>query len=342
MPQPQSSPPQLLVLTGFLGSGKTTVLNRLLRHPSLTDTAVVINEFGEIGIDHLLVTPVADDVVLLESGCVCCSAGEDLGSALASLLARRRAGELPPFRRIVLETTGIADPSALLQRILADATLAATVRIHGVLTVADAVFGEATLERHPECALQAAVANRLVLSKLDLVASATAEALVAKLRSINPSAPITAACSPEIDPAMLFAEGRGVGGLSFGAAPPRASGAAATAHARHTDRYASFCLRWDEPLAWNDLAAWLEALLIARGDSILRMKGLLHVEGRTRPLVVQGVQHALYPPTELSAWPQDTARSELVFITRDFSGPAALRSLQQCFPQGPRFTVSAS
>lgn len=356
MPQhQQSNPTPLVILTGFLGSGKTTLLNRLLCDPLLGDTAVVVNEFGQIGIDHLLILPVADDVVLLESGCVCCSAGEDLGVALLSLLARRKRGELPPFRRIVLETTGIADPAALLQRILSDSAIAPDLRIHSVLTVVDAAFGGTTLDRHPECTLQIAVANRLILSKLDLVESTAVDALVARLQSINPSAPIIASGFQDLDSATLLADTTDAG-LTFGAiAPavrvppavpdaraPLASGPAGTARARHSDRYETFCLCWDDPLAWNDVEAWLEALLIARGESILRMKGLLRVAGREHPLVVQSVQHALYPPTELREWPRGAPRSEFIFVTRDFSSRATLRSLQQCFPQVATFSASTA
>ena len=335
----------LLVLTGFLGSGKTTLLNRLLAHPSMADTAVIVNEFGPVGIDHLLVEALADDVLLLDSGCICCSAGDELGSTLASLLTRRRSGELPRFQRIVLEMTGVADPGRLLQRLLADPVSGPEVRIHGVLTVVDAVFGGVTLDRHPECAQQVAFANQLALSKLDLAEATGVEALRSRLRALNPLAALIEAA--RLDSARLF-EDVGRTGVSFAVTPPPAlpaRGAPARepvtppSHGAHdAGRYSAFCLRREEPVRWADFKGWLEALLLARGESILRLKGLLHVAGQPRPQLIQGVQHALYPCVELPDWPHGRPCSEIVFVTRDFSSSAALRSLEQCLPRGSEFT----
>jgi G3E family GTPase len=310
----------------------------------MADTAVIINEFGPVGIDHLLVAALTDDVFLLESGCICCSAGDDLGSTLASLLTRRKSGDLPPFLRIVLELTGVADPGRLLQRLPADPLLGFQVRIHGVLTVVDAVFGSVTLDRHPECAQQVALANQLALSKLDLAEATAVTALRARLRDLNPLA--TCLETARLDGARLF-DDVGRAGVSFAVAPPPTvrslsipSGQPVTSPthgAHHADRYSAFCLRGEEPVDWADFEAWLEALLLARGDSILRIKGLLNVAGRPRPQLVQGVQHALYPCAELPAWPRGRPCSEIVFVTRDFSSSAALRSLEQCLPRGPKF-----
>jgi G3E family GTPase len=330
--QPLQSMP-LVVLTGFLGSGKTTLLNRLLADASMQDTAVVVNEFGQIGMDHLLVAPVADGVLLLASGCVCCSAGDDLGTALASLLTRRNGGSVPPFKRIVLETTGIADPGSVLQRFLSDAVLAAQIQVQAVVTVVDAVFGEPTLSRYTECTSQVALANRLVVSKLDLVGRGHVDSLIARLRSINPAAPILLPANEDPAPTPLFSDTGADAGISFHAAPPLAgSRPHQSVAAGHGNRYETFWLRWDEPTNWIDFKAWLEGLLIARGDSILRMKGLLHVTGHAQPVVVQGVQHALYPPKGLADWPQGTPRSEVVFVTQDFSREAAVRSFRQVLP----------
>jgi G3E family GTPase len=340
----RTEPTPLLVLTGFLGSGKTTLLNRLLVDPAMADTAVIINEFGPVGIDHLLVEALTDDVLLLESGCICCSAGDDLGVTLSSLLARRGNGELPAFQRVVLETTGIADPGRLLQRLLGDSALSSRLRIHGVLTVVDAVFGLVTLASHPECAQQVAVANQLALSKLDLAEATDVNALRSQLRALNPLATLLDA--GRVDGVRLFEEVRRAG-VSFAVAspPPVPSGgrsseqpATSPSHGAHdANRYSAFCLRGEEPVSWGDFEAWLEALLLARGESILRIKGLLNVAGRPRPQLVQGVQHALYPCVELPAWPHARPCSEIVFVTRDFSASAALRSLEQCLPRGSRF-----
>lgn len=339
----RTAPTPLLLLTGFLGSGKTTLLNRLLAHPAMADTAVIINEFGPVGIDHLLVEALADDVLLLDSGCICCSAGDDLGSTLASLLARRRSGDLPPFQRIVLEMSGVADPARLLQRLLADPLLGVQVRMHGVLTVVDAVFGSVTLDRHPECAQQVAFANQLALSKLDLAEATAVSALRSRLRVLNPLATVLEAA--RFDGGCLF-DDIVPAGVSFAEAlppalpalrAPSAEPVTPPSHgAHHADRYSTFCLRGEEPVNWAEFEAWLEALIFARGESILRIKGLLYVAGRPRPQLIQGVQHALYPCTELPAW-RNRPCSEIVFVTRDFSSAAALRSLEQCLPRGPKF-----
>jgi len=319
----QTDPLPLFVLTGFLGSGKTTLLNRLLADPAMHDSAVIVNEFGEIGIDHLLVSAVTDDVVLLASGCVCCTAGEDFGTALASLLNRRRGGSLPPFARIVLETTGIADPALLLQRVLSDEALAAQIRIGAVVTVVDAVFGAASLSRCAECATQVAMANDLVLSKTDLADGTGVDSLVSSIRSINPTAPILRGERDGPSAERLFGDVRSAPALpdmTFDSIHP------------HAGRYSTFWLAWDEPTEWEDFKAWLEGLLIARGDSILRLKGILQVAGNPQPLLIQGVQHALYRPTSLPDWPRGVPRSQIVFITRDFSRLAALRSIEQILP----------
>jgi G3E family GTPase len=328
----QRRPLPVVVLTGFLGSGKTTLLNRLLSDPLMHDTAVLVNEFGEIGVDHLLIAAVAEDVVLLASGCVCCNAGDDLNAALASMMARRHSGALPPFQRIVLETTGIADPAAVLQRLLSDPHLAAQLRIQAVVTVVDAAFGGSALGRYAECSHQVALASRLVISKLDLVGTDSAHSLVDLLRSINPTAPILLP-GRDAPPIRLFEDTAADTGLSFDSIPPSVPHPVGhTTAPDHTNRYSTFWLRWNEPTDWDHFKAWLEGLLIARGDSILRMKGLLQVAGRTLPVVVQGVQHALYPPRDLACWPNDVPRSEVVFITQDFPREAAVRSFRQLFP----------
>jgi G3E family GTPase len=329
----QSAPIPLFVLTGFLGSGKTTLLNTLLADPSNGNTAVIVNEFGEIGLDHLLVASITDDVMLLASGCICCSAGDDLGTAMAALLKRRQDGSLPPFQRIVLETSGIVDPGLLLQRILSDAQLAGQTRIQAVVTVVDAVFGEAALSRYPECASQVALANRLVVSKLDLIDRSAVDSIVTRLRSMNRAAPILLPGCDGPTVSRLFGEMDTDAEFTFDTAlPPTSRQELSGTASQHTNRYRTFWLAWDEPTPWDDFKAWLEGLLIARGESILRLKGILQVAGSEQPIVVQGVQHALYPPKTLESWPHDTPRSELVFVTQDFSREAAVRSIRQFLP----------
>lgn len=311
-----------IVITGFLGSGKTTLLNALLRKPGMSDTAVLVNEFGEIGLDQWLIEPIADDVVLLESGCVCCSVRDDLSASLASLLARRRAGIVPAFRRIALETTGIADPGPIAQLVLGDQELSAEIRLAGVTTVVDALLGERSLETHEECAAQVAMADRLVLSKLDLAEDGQVASLRKQLQAINSLAPITSSDLDAWDVDDFFRPNDYCMASRAGMSTP---------HGRHAGRFTTFSLAWESPVDWPDFEAWLDGLLYARGEDILRLKGLLNVAGHDRPVVVQGVQHTIYPPAKLEGWPCGAPRSELVFITRDFSRDAALRSIEPFF-----------
>jgi G3E family GTPase len=328
-------PLPLNVLSGFLGSGKTTLLNRVLTQASSRNTAVLINEFGAVGIDHHIVSQVSDDVVLLESGCVCCRAGEDIGAALTALLRRRQDGTLPAFERVILETSGLAQPGLLLQRFLSDASLAPRVRIDGIVTVVDAVFGSRALEEHAACGEQIAMANRIVISKTDLIDEAQLPSLIDRLHPLNPRAPRLALPQGAPVPETLFSPAEA--GVSFdthyepAAAGAVASGSGTTRPGTHASRYQTFCLQWREPLAWGDFQAWIEGLLGARGESLLRIKGILHIEGEQRPMLVQAVQHALYAPTRLPRWPRGEPCSELVFITRDFSSVAALNSFRQLF-----------
>ena len=332
MPDLGTLPLPFMLLTGFLGSGKTTLLNRVLADPSMGDTAVLINEFGAVGLDHLLVAAATDDVVLLESGCVCCSVGDDFGTALETLLERRRLGDLPMFRRVILETSGIADPGPIEQRVLADPKLSAQFRIRGVVTVVDTLLGERNIERFLECATQIAIADRLVLTKLDLATSDQRQALTRRLRLLNPSAQVLLSAAVGPPPEDLFGEALATGRTEFfSIATDDRDDALSRSDALHTDRYSTFTIRWDEPMDWMDFEAWLEALLIARGESILRIKGLLLVRGDPYPVVIQGVQHCLYAPAHLPAWPNGEPRTEIVFITRDFPRAAALLSFQQYF-----------
>jgi len=317
------------ILTGFLGSGKTTLLNRLLRDPRMQQTAVLVNEVGDIGLDHRLIESVANDIVLLESGCVCCSVRDDLPAALASLLSRRRARAVPEFGRIVLETSGIAVPGPIVQLVLGDDELAAQLRIEGIVAVVDAWLGLDSLERHMECAEQVAMADTLVLSKLDLAPRARVASLLGRLQRLNGTAPLFFSDGRDLNPVELFAATE----LQTRSAAPAVSHRGEH-HAEHAQRFTTFALCWDAPVEWCEFEAWLEGLLIARGGDILRLKGLLHVAGRDAPVVVQGVQHTMYPPRDLPAWPGASPRTELSFVTRDFSRTAALRSLVPFF--GPR------
>ncbi|MGD1877126.1 MAG: CobW family GTP-binding protein [Kiloniellaceae bacterium] len=323
------------VLTGFLGSGKTTLLRHLLAHPAMEETAVIVNEFGEIGLDHLLVETATEDTVLLNSGCLCCTVRGDLVNGMRDLYKRRVKGEVPPFQRLVIETTGLADPAPILQTIMSDPLLAERFRLDGVIATVDAATGMATLDRQMESVKQAAVADRLLLTKSDLVSAAEQEALEARLRKLNPAAPIHTVIQGEIDPALLF---------NAGLYDPTTKTADVQAwlkaeayddgdhhdhgHHHHHDvnphdvnrhdaSIRAFCLTYDKPLDWDRFNSWVEMLITLYGGNILRLKGVLNVDGIDDPIVIHGVQHVFHPPARLDAWPDADHRSRIVFIVRD-------------------------
>ena len=317
------------VLTGFLGSGKTTLLNGLLLHPGLGETAVLINEFGEVGLDHLLVCKIDEAVVQLNSGCLCCSIRGDLITALRDLFLKRVRGEVPEFQRVVIETTGLADPAPILHTLMTDPLIGARFRLDGVVTTVDAVNGLHQLDTQPEPVKQAAVADRLVLTKLDMATPGAVEALTERLRRLNPAALICAADYGQIDPAVLLDCGL------FNARDKHPDVArwlgdeairAASAHPhhhhdvnRHSDRITAFTLTYERPLRWSALATALELLIATRGDSLLRLKGIVQTTDIDQPVVVHGVQHVFHPPVTLPEWPDEDHRTRLVFITRDLS-----------------------
>jgi G3E family GTPase len=322
------------VLTGFLGAGKTTLLNRLLKAPGMAGTAVLINEFGEIGLDHLLLERLDGETVLLNAGCLCCTVRGDLVRALGDLARRAEAGL--ELRRVVVETTGLADPAPILQTLMADPSITSAYALDGVVTLVDAVTGMATLDTQLEAVKQAAMADRLVLSKTDLAAPAAAAALAARLAALNPVAPLLRAARGAIAPAALFGAG---GFATAGRIPEVAAWLAAEAgghhaHAhdggdehghhhhhdpnRHDAGIRAFGLTFDEPLPWEGIATWLEMLALTRGESVLRVKGLLNIAGEERPVVVHGVQHLFHPPVRLAAWPEGhDRRSRITFVLRN-------------------------
>ena len=317
------------LLTGFLGSGKTTVLNHLLRHLPLT--AVVMNEFGEIGLDHQLLEESRGPLALLSGGCVCCQIQGTLAPTLKNLYMARSSGKLPPYERIIIETTGIADPAPILDTLLNERWLAARHKLDGVVTTVDAVFGLQQLEAHFEAARQVAVADRLLLSKTDLAAPEQIVALTARLAELNPAAPIDTVLNGRINPARVTHLGL------FNPLDKHPDVAKWLAHQRykpasrtllggkaqvatvpmHDTRIQAFSLTFDEPLDWHGVLSALEMLQAFRPQNLLRMKALVNVKGKANPVVLHGVQHLLYPPAELQAWPDDDRRSRFVFITSD-------------------------
>lgn len=302
----------LTLLTGFLGSGKTTLLSALLRDPLLGDAVVLVNELGEVPLDHHLLRQVDEKTVILDSGCVCCTIRTDLVDELRDLEARVHRGELPPFGRVVVETTGLADPVPVLATLQSDPLLSAHYAADGVVACVDAVNAPLQAERQPEWTKQVVVADRIVLTKTDLADGAAARALVA---ARNPVAEIL---ETPVDAAAVI--GLGVLDETRRAEQVQAWLAAVEAggghsHAHGPDEVRAFALRFDEPLDWTMFALWLAMLLQARGDDVLRVKGLLDT-GADGPLVLHGVQHVIHPPTHLEAWPDDDRASRIVFIAR--------------------------
>ena len=306
------------VLTGFLGSGKTTLLGRLLKSPAFARTAVIINEFGEIGLDHELIETSDESFVTLQTGCLCCTIRGDLVLTLADILRRRDEGTVTPFDRVVIETSGLADPAPILHAVMSDDALAERLALAGVVTTVDAVHGAQTLERQPESVKQVAVADRLVLTKTDLVAE-TPPALADRLAALNPSAPVLPASFGDIDPARLF-DARiwdPSGKLEELVEEPHHHHGAHERN-RHDERIACFALIRDEPIPAVALTLFLEVLAEHCGADLLRLKGIVAIaESPDRPAVIHGVQHMFHAPAFLARWPSDDRRSRLVFIARD-------------------------
>jgi G3E family GTPase len=330
----------VMLLTGFLGSGKTTLLNAWLRSPSLANAAVIVNEFGEIGIDHALIASSSDNTIELSTGCLCCTVQGDLVDTLRELQVKRARGEVRAFDRVVIETTGLADPAPVIQALMTF-PVARRFRLRQVVTTVDARNGAATLDAHPESVKQAAVADDLIVTKVD-VEGAGPEALIERLIRLNPGArvhwsaldrmvsPDDLAAADVYDPARKGEDVlRWLNAEAYDQAPTAPHGQEHDPlHGhhhhhhdvnRHNAEIGSFCLRFDEPLHWEHVANWLDALVLAHGDQLLRVKGILAVAGRDKPIVVQAVQHLFHPPFELPDWPDADRGSRIVFITRNLS-----------------------
>ncbi|WP_456292914.1 CobW family GTP-binding protein [Pseudomonas sp. AK106] len=315
----------LNVITGFLGSGKTTLLKRLLQGETLGDTALLINEFGDVGIDHLLVEEVAPDTVLLPSGCVCCSIRGELRDALTDLLQRRAKGEVPAFRRILLETTGLADPAPILATINNDPHLRGRVHIGLVVTVVDASHAALQERLHPEWMAQVAAADRLLISKTDLADDDALRALQRRLQSINP-APVLTTDAIQSGDQLLLGDGLHSSEPAQEVARWHLMAVRSTP-ARHGEAQVC-CLTFERPLDWVAFGVWLSMLLRCHGERILRVKGLLNVNNSHAPVVIHGVQHCLHAPVHLPRWPGDDRRSRLVFIVRGLDTALLRRSFE--------------
>jgi G3E family GTPase len=316
--QSPDGPTPVSVITGFLGSGKTTLLGRLLRHPSMSGTAVIINEFGEVGLDHDLVETSTETFVTISNGCLCCKVRSDLTATLMDLAARRAVGTVPPFDRVVIETSGLADPAPILHALMSDADLLAIYELDTVVTTVDAVTGLSTLARHTESVNQAALADRIVLTKTD-VRGAQTDAILARIARINPRVSVLRAIRGEVEPVALFARKAGVSPSHRALLDALESRDVRVAH-QHRDEITSASLVRDDPISAVTLALFLSALGENCGADLLRMKGIVAVaEQPDRPAVVHGVQHVYHAPVWLDGWPSNDRRTRMVFIARNFS-----------------------
>lgn len=320
------------ILTGFLGSGKTTLLRHLLTQPEMDKTAVVINEFGEVGLDHMLVEKADEDMIVMDSGCLCCTIRGDLITTLRRLIKERYKGEIPAFERLMIETTGLADPAPILHTLMTDPVLSHRYRLDGVLVCVDAVNGMGQLDNQPESVKQAAVADRILLTKTDIATEDQTAALTERLRDNNPAAPIlpvrngVVAANEQFGLGLFDPEKKSVDVAKW----LREEAFAGDHHHhdhhdhhhdvnRHGDGIRAFCLAHDKPIVWDRFVDWIESLIATQGDKLLRIKGILDVQEAQGPVAIHGVQHVFHPPTMLESWPDDDHRSRIVMITRNLS-----------------------
>jgi G3E family GTPase len=347
MPEPVFTPVNLI--TGFLGSGKTTLLQRLLADPALADTAVLINEFGEVGLDHHLLERIDDTMVLLQSGCLCCTIRGELSAAIRDLHSKRERGMVPRFRRLVVESTGLADPFPILSTVQADPVLRHHFRLGNIITTVDAVNGLGQLARQVECTKQIAVADRLVLTKTDLAEAKATDVLVERLGRINPSAPLWRAAEAPLDAAALLSHdlfataGRSEAARRWFAAELAANDSAqATDRNRHDETIHAFALSFDGQLDWTLFGLWLTMLLNRHGDRVLRVKGILNVADADTPVAIHGVQRLVHPPIHMAAWPDDDRRSRLVFIVDGLDRVLIERSLGAFLGSASRYSAAVA
>ncbi|NQV55088.1 MAG: GTP-binding protein [Rhodospirillales bacterium] len=321
------------VITGFLGSGKTTLLNHLVNGRDMSDTAVIINEFGEVGIDHALVESSFEDAVLLNNGCLCCTIRGDLLDTLETLIVRRNMGRIPPFRRVVIETTGLADPAPILQSLLSDAVTSRNFQLRGITTLVDAVHGWAQLDDQLESRKQAAIADLLLLSKTDLASDDKAARLVERLKDLNPSAQIAEIRDGQIEPEIIFALNAFDAGLKGGDVQAWLGEELASAHShdvnRHGDDISAFAITRNAPLPWPAVRRWLQSIASLRGGDVLRIKGILDIEGCAQPVVIHGIQTTLHQPKLLEGWGNEAKSSRVVIIARNLNADGVSAALDK-------------
>jgi len=316
------------IITGFLGSGKTTLLQRLLRSPELSEVAVLVNEFGEVGLDHHLLQGVAESTLLLENGCLCCAVRGDLQKALRNLLSQQTRGSVPHFRRVVIETSGLADPAPIAYTLLSEAVLRHHFRLSGIITTIDAVNGANQLGTFPEAVKQVSMADRLVVTKADLSDGPSVAALRARLRTLNVAAQILESTEIPGDIRHLLTDDiYDAAGKFREASHWKAEAVDEPADHEHTAGVQSFAVIFDRPLDWSSFGVWASMLLHRHGADVLRLKGILNVAGLPTPVLINGVQHIVHPPSHLERWPDADRRSRLIFIVRGLQRSRIERSL---------------
>ncbi len=356
-PEQLEEPLPVTVLTGFLGSGKTTLLRELIASPQSGQLAVIVNELGEIAVDHHLVREVDESTLLLDGGCLCCTVRDDLVAGLRDLAMKRGSGEVPAFTRVVIETTGLADPAPIVHTLIRDPMVGFFFRLDGLVATLDAVNAATTLLGHHEAEKQAAMADRLLITKPDLVEEAALSSLEHSVRRLNPAAPLHRVEQGKIDPGLLFnaglynAESKTMQVRRWLAAEAyetrdhdhehdhrhdhehghgHAHGHDHAPHhpdLRHDSDIAAFCITRETPLPWDRLAAWIETMILTHGANLLRVKGIINAEGESLPIALHGVQHLFHPPILLEAWPDLDRRSRLVVIARGLDRESLERSL---------------
>jgi G3E family GTPase len=325
------NPVPVTIITGFLGSGKTTLLNHLLSVPSLKDTAVIVNEFGEVGIDHFLIGEAIENAVLLKNGCVCCTVRGDIVDTLEVLWQQRAAGLIPPFRRIAIETTGLADPGPVAHSIMGNNESTYSCVLDGIVTTVEAVHGFEQLRRQPEARKQVALADRIILTKADLATPDQEAATALAIKALNSGVPVRCVISGRVSPDEIF----GLGPTTITPHDierwlrPDAEASDHSAHHhvddeseavfRHDHEIGQVVLRHSAPIPWRALCDWLDSVLSHRGAQVLRIKGLVDIAGHERPLVLQGVHHLIYKPSWLPSWPFEPPQTQLVLIVRSLS-----------------------
>ncbi len=312
----------IIVVTGFLGSGKTTLLRHVFSGHPAHGTAVLVNEFGEVGLDHHLVRQLDEQTILLNNGCVCYSVRDDLVQALSRLLDQDQRGAISRLDRLIVETTGLADPAPILFTIETDPMLRHHFCVDRVIVTVDAVNGHRHLDRHAVSLKQVAVADNIIVTKTDLAPPEAASALVARLRTLNPTAQLTTAVLGEVEPERILApRPRRV------SAGPRPADSAPLTDGQHIGETRSVALTFEQPLDWAAFSVWLSMLLYAHGEDVLRVKGLLNV-GEAGPVVLNGVQHIIHAPEHLPQWPDTDRRSHLILILQGIEPRQIVQSLQ--------------